>query len=40
MVVLGRKLPLGKVAAAILILNEIRGAFVVAGVLWAWKPWQ
>lgn len=31
---------LGKVGLVLVILNEIRGAAVVAGVLMAWKPWE
>ena len=39
MVVRGRRIAVGKIAVALLILNELRGLAVVAGVLWAWSPW-
>lgn len=39
MVVRGRKIPVGRIGLALLVLNEIRGLAVVAGVLWAWNPW-
>lgn len=29
-----------KIAMLLIILNELRGAAAVAGVLWAWRPWE